>query len=397
MPIDSSIYAQLQAPKFDNPQDIQAKALTLQHLAYQNQINDQQLATDQAARAAFKNNLTTAPDGTTSLNKPALLSDLYKADPQKAMEVQSQLQKTDYDKQEQQLKVQTQQRAAIKDLVFSATPETWPSMYAEYQKRGLPGIENLTPQYPGDQAANALKMHMLTADEQLKQQNADRTYQAQRSDVAVKQEANSLQRERLGVDKDDKAAAALDKHLSTGWTARSGQAGTVQGKINSAEAAEALLEQAKTQQGGLDARQVEELSQSTAKLLGGGASASARVDALVPHTFMGRAQTMKEYLTNSPQGQDMQAFTDRLAETIAREKALATTQMRQYQIEGLPAHAGLKGRNPEQYNAILRAKGIDPSMIDANGRYKAPAAGGSAFHQMSDDDLDKAYKAAGGK
>lgn len=173
---------------------------------------------------------------------------------------------------------------------------------------------------------------------------------------------------------DNKDAQNLDKHLSLGWSGRSGQAGVVQGKINAAEAAEALLEQAKTQPGGLDSRQIEELSQSTARLLGGGgAQASGRVEALVPHTFWGKAQSLKEYLTNHPTGSGLQAFTERMADTIKREKELAQNQKRQFQVEGLAAFSRLKKNNPDLYNSILSSKGIDPSMINEKGQYQAPA------------------------
>lgn len=171
---------------------------------------------------------------------------------------------------------------------------------------------------------------------------------------------------------DNKDAQNLDKHLSLGWSGRSGQAGVVQGKINAAEAAEALLEQAKSQSGGLDSRQIEELSQSTARLLGGGATASGRVEALVPHTFFGNAQSLKEYLTNHPTGAGLEKFTDRMADTIKREKELAQNQKRQFQIEGLAPYARLKKSNPELYNSILSSKGIDPSMINQKGQYQAP-------------------------
>lgn len=179
---------------------------------------------------------------------------------------------------------------------------------------------------------------------------------------------------------DDKDSKALEKALGAGWAGRSGQAGVVQNKINASEAAEALLEQAKTQPGGLDSRQMEELAQSTARLLGSGTQASARVDALVPHTFWGNAQSMKEYLSNHPSGQGMQAFTDRLADTIKREKELALQQKRQFQIEGLPAHARLKNSNPDLYNQILQSQGIEPDMIDDKGQYKKP--GGSFPRQI---------------
>lgn len=190
---------------------------------------------------------------------------------------------------------------------------------------------------------------------------------------ADRQERTQERQDNKVKDQDNKDVMALKHDLTAGWAGRSGQAGVVQGKINSAEAAEQLLQQAKTQKDGLDSRQIEELAQSTSKLLGGGNTASARVDALVPHTFLGRAQTMKEYLTGNPSGQDMQAFTDRLADTISREKDLANNQKKQFQIEALPAHARLRNSNPELYNSMLQSQGIDSSMIDKNGRYTAPA------------------------
>jgi len=202
------------------------------------------------------------------------------------------------------------------------------------------------------------------------------TQQMLHEDRQIKNEAlrNSMKdKASAKVDEQDKKdAKALEDHLAKGWVGRSGQAGQVQGTINSAERAEQLIDQGKNQKGGLDARQIEELAQSAAKMLGGGATASARVDALVPHTFLGRAQSLKEWASNSPQGAEQQAFVDRIAETVAREKALAQQQQKQYQIEGLPSHTPFKKRNPELYNAILQSKGIDDSLIDQKGRYKSP-------------------------
>lgn len=166
-------------------------------------------------------------------------------------------------------------------------------------------------------------------------------------------------------DQDKKDSLELDNYLGKTWSARSGAAGATQAKINAAEAAEKLIEQAKTQKGGLDSRQIEELAQSTARTLGGGTSASARVEALVPHTFWGKAQSLNEWLTNEPKGADQQAFVDRMADTISREKALAQQQKQSYQTEGLAARSGFRQRNPEQFNSILRQRGLDPDKVDA--------------------------------
>ncbi len=182
------------------------------------------------------------------------------------------------------------------------------------------------------------------------------------------------ERSQTKMDSDtQKDAQALEKTLSQGWSARGGQAGVIQGKVNAAEAAEALLDQAKTQAGGLDSRQIEELAQSTARLLGGGQQASGRVEALVPRTWLGRAQSMKEYLSNNPQGQDMQAFTDRMADTIKREKALAKNQMQQYQVQSLASHDRLRRNNPDLYNQILDSHGLNQDVVQRISKGGAPA------------------------
>lgn len=200
-----------------------------------------------------------------------------------------------------------------------------------------------------------------TLDEKLEQQRL-------RNDIL-----RSNQSDRLALkqsDADIKEGQKLDKHLSLGWAGRAGQAGQIQNKINSAEAAEALIQQGANQKNGLDSRQIEELAQSTSKLLGSGTNASARVEALIPHTLTGRIQSIQEFLTNEPQGAKQQEFIKRLAETVQREKELAIEQQRKYQIEGLPQFSALKARNPQLYNSILQSKGIDESMIDEKGRYK---------------------------
>lgn len=182
-----------------------------------------------------------------------------------------------------------------------------------------------------------------------------------------------------------KLSASVDKGLSTPMVGRSGEVGKAQGKVNAAERAQALLDQAKTQPGGLDSRQIEELAQSTSAILGSGTSASARVEALVPHTLFGRAQTLNEYLSNNPKGQGMQAFTNRLADTISREKAVAQDQVNKYLVEGTPGLPDLMKVAPDQANAKLMRAGIDPSSVDEHGRYKRQQATQAAQSHPQDD------------
>lgn len=373
MAIDPNIAMNFQMPQIANQTDLATKALTLKSLGQQSQMQDQAYNDDQNLRNAFKQNVSA--DGT--VNRQGVLGDLAKGgSPKQVMDYTKIFQGQDLDKLKAQSEIGKQVSWSIKDQ---------PSLTSAKQyaiQNNLPGAQQIPDDINAPGAKDYIQnwqMHALDGDKQLDQHMKEQQLAVSQQNSGTelmnaksKMEENSLRRDDRADAIDVKGAAALDKHLSLGWTGRSGQAGVVQGKVVSAQAAQALIDQGTTQPGSLDSRQIEELAQSTSKLLGGGTSASARVEALVPHTFWGQAQSMKEWLTNNPTGTGQEEFVKRMAETVAREKALAETQMKQFQVEGLPAHRALSLRNPDLYNDMLKAKGIDPSMIDANGQYKAP-------------------------
>jgi hypothetical protein len=199
----------------------------------------------------------------------------------------------------------------------------------------------------------------------------------------------------INVGKVDKETAKLTYDLTKGWTGRSGQAGKVQEKINNADAVQQLLDQGKTQDGGLDSRQMEEAALAAGRLLG--ATAMSQVQALLPKTLLGKAMSVAEFIDNNPHGAQQQAFANRLEETVKREKNLALDQKREYQISMLGAHQGLAKRNPEAYKAELIRQGIDPDMIDKNGRYKKPQDNSHPVDKMTDEEVKAAYEAKFGK
>lgn len=408
MGIDPSIILQgQQRVQLQDPMETAQRALTMRGLMQQSQANDRALADQNALREAYNRNMTTAADGTLSLNNKAFLSDLARQNPVLAMDKQKEITANDAAARKQtregylaDVQMKSQLLAGV-PVGPNASDEQkqagWSAMLQKSAQLGVP-TDGLPQQFPGDTYVQLLSRHLQSADKQQDQFNKDREDQRKREETQTKRDQNSLMRSQQQSDRTDKMAQALDKHLSQGWSGRSGQAGQVQGKINAAEYAEGLVEQGKHQPGGLDSRQIEELAQSTARLLGGTAAASARVEALVPHTLWGQTQSLKEWLTNNPTGQDMQKFVDRMTETISREKAIAQTQQRTFQVEGLAAHSALRKRDPELYNSILKSKGIDPSMITKDGRYAAPAAKDPKdLHSMSDDEIDRLYKEAGGK
>jgi hypothetical protein len=357
------MYSQLNKPsvELETPQ----QAMNMAQLARQAQLQNQDFQDQQAMRQAFAKNVITDENGKPQVNRPGVLSDMMRANPQKAMELEQHFKDMDLNEMNRQTQI-------AKELSWSATPENWSQTRQKWSQMGLQNADQLPEQYDQKFVDN-VKMHTLRGEEQLKAK-----FEQQRLD---------LERQAKVGDKVDKYSKQLDDHLDKGWTARGGvAAGNTQQTLNAAEKAEGLIAQGRGQTGGLDSRQIEELATSVQKLLSpGGSSASGRIEALVPHTFWGKAQSLREYLTNNPTGLNQGAFADRLAETVAREKAIADDQKKKFQIEGLPAHNKLKQMAPDQYNAILRAKGIDPdTMIDANGRYKSQSSTAPAAHPQDD-------------
>lgn len=392
MPVDPNIILGIKPPQFDNQVDLAAKGMQMQQMGMQNQMQQRAMADDQATRQAYANAMVAGPNGAPTLDKQKLLSSLP---PMLAHKTQQELAANDSAQAKSQMEVSKNERemhASELGQVLALPPDQKQAGYTALRQKniaaGLPGAANSPEQYPGDAYIYQGMAALMGPKDQLALKEKQQEFASREADRQVARERNE-------IDKGDKLAGKMQDHLDKGWTARSGAAGKVQGKITDAEYAEGLIAQGKGQPNGLDSRQLEELAQSTARLLGGTGAASARVEALVPHTLMGRAQTLKEYLSNNPTGANAQAFVDRMAETIAREKQIAENQKRQFQIEGLPRFKSLKNKDPDTYNAMLQGKGITSDMIDDKGRYKAPGA--TPFHSMSDDALDAAYKAAGGK
>lgn len=378
MPVDSSIYSRSSIPDFgDRIATGMQNGMNMRQMMDKGRLAQEQEDKDRAIGLAYQNSMVRNSDGTTSLDRNRTMSQMANIPGagKETADLQQQFAAQDAAKQ----KLQRDRAAQDAQIIASIAPtiKDQPSYEAGLRLAQQQGVDTskmpatYNPSYVNTIHASAIaakdqaSLDIQAKNADTKAKSADDAHQDRISGRRDKADAKA------GV-QDQKDSLELDTFLSKGWAGKSGQAGATQGRINSAEAAEQLIEQGKHQNGGLDSRQIEELAQSTGKLLGGGASASARIEALVPHTMFGRAQSLNEWLSNEPKGAEQQAFVARMAETVAREKALAQTQQRQYQIEGLPARSGFKTRNPDLYNSILQGKGIDASMIDPNGRYKAP-------------------------
>lgn len=181
--------------------------------------------------------------------------------------------------------------------------------------------------------------------------------------------------------KEDKFTDDLVKNMQKDLDpnqARGGNMAKNQAQVDQAERLAGLYTEANGDIRNLDSRQMEELAIGMNKMLSGSSSGSVtQVQALLPHTAVGNAQKLKEWLMNDPTGVDQIAFVKRMAETVVREKEIAQNQVKAAQVKRLSAYEKLKRNDPDRYSQVLNAYGIDPDDIDEKGQYK-PAAKESA-------------------
>lgn len=191
-------------------------------------------------------------------------------------------------------------------------------------------------------------------------------------------------------DRASDVASAKQEQQNTKWAmqlkddldpnkARGGNLALNQKRVDNADRVQALLTQVHNNP---DPRQMEELAISTQALLSAsGTPGAEQVKALIPKTAVGDVNKFKEWLLNDPTGTGQQAFVQRMADTVNREKGVASGQVQHAQRQRLSAYSKFKDADPDQYNSIVGAyglgddqkpKGSDPDMSKVKS---APNAG----------------------
>lgn len=371
MPLDPNIILSGQAPQFASPLDTMAKALTFKQLAQQSQQADRMQADNDSVKQAYQKNLVTNPDGTTSINKQGVLSDLYKVNPAKAMETETAFKEADQQAQARQLDTLTKQATAAKSLAWSISDEgSYQNARDTAIKMGLPNAQNMPQQYDPN-LVKRMQMATLDAKDRLDQQWKQTNYDEDKRHHLATEDNVSEKRDQSASERVDK----LTKNMKDDFDAdrgRSGNFGQISAKVQSAERLQTLVNAYKDSGGNLPKAQMEELSMGLAGMLTNSNSpAVSQVQALVPHTFMGNVQDAGSWLLNEPRGADQQKFVSKMADTINREKNLANDQLNSIRASRLPAHGTLKNLAPDKYNALLQSYGLDESNIK-NGKYVPP-------------------------
>ena len=169
---------------------------------------------------------------------------------------------------------------------------------------------------------------------------------------------------------DQKIWDKLQKDTNPALASSRSDLGVNQRMISSADRVKQLGEQAKTQKGGLDPRQIHELAIATAGLVSGGGSGAAQstVEALVPQTYGRNAAGIEEWLTSNPTGTDQQRFVDRMLETADRERHLANEKEKNAVNNTYQGYT-LWDRAPHRMEHNYYRQMGDDAAYDEQGRY----------------------------
>lgn len=141
--IDASIPLDTKAP--DIAGGIQ-KAYSMVDLGMKTKEDMQGFQDQQDARAALKNNVQQNPDGTSSINRQGMLSDLYKANPGAAMKAQQQFNAQDLQNSEAQLNLAHQRVTFGSQIMGTVTDQ--PSYDDAKQKLVAAGMADQVSKMP---------------------------------------------------------------------------------------------------------------------------------------------------------------------------------------------------------------------------------------------------------
>lgn len=156
--------------------------------------------------------------------------------------------------------------------------------------------------------------------------------------------------------KDTERLDKFNKAITSSIASSRGAFGKMANIKRSAEAIEQLSLQ--NSNGNMDNRQIQELARSLDSMLSQGAATITGSSHLVPRSASGDASKLMEYIGNIPRGAGQQAFVKKMLDTVEREKALATNQIKKESKALLGSGKDLADRHPEAWGMMLKQHGL---------------------------------------
>ena len=126
--------------------------------------------------------------------------------------------------------------------------------------------------------------------------------------------------------------------------------------------------------GNIPKSQSVELASAVAGVVSGGISPQSQqqINELVPSSMRGRAEDIAALVTNEPRGRQQQKFMELLKGTAKREAEIADQQMEEIRVKRLPFHKKFRESDPETFNQIVSAYGLNPEYIGKDMKYNKP-------------------------
>lgn len=244
-------------------------------------------------------------------------------------------------------------------------------------------LEKIIPMaYKAFEAKETRKLKTMESEKQREQQKylqeerlATQKFIAGENAKARKESANiKLSEKQEQVDQ--KRLDNLGKLLTSETASSRSAFGKAANNLRAAEAIETLVGQYKDR-GQLDQRQIAELARSLDTLLSQGQATISGTEKLIPKSARGDLAKMQEYILGIPQGAKQKEFVDRMVETVGRERDLAKEQIKRAQGKILAPYRNLSQSHPEDYEAILRAHGLESLLENENvpNKQEAPSSG----------------------
>lgn len=107
---------------------------------------------------------------------------------------------------------------------------------------------------------------------------------------------------------------------------------------------------------------------------GGGSPAQSQIEHMHAGTWKGSLAKTMQWALNSPQDVGAQAFLKRTQGNADELRKTISRQMLEGQEQSLPRYIGLRRANAKQFDSMLKAAHVDPSVIDPETGLVVPAA-----------------------
>ncbi len=180
MPVDISMYGRGRAPDLLGGYK---EGLSMKRMAGQDAEIERQRLEDHGTRDAFKNNLTMNPDGTQTVNRQMLMSDLAKVNGAKAYQQGEAFKQQDSAAQAAKMKQMLESAEAGGQLLGGAVDQqSYNQVRQQLISNGIMDEKNLPPQFDPNHV-KGLEMRALSAKERLDHQIKEQELKLKKSGV----------------------------------------------------------------------------------------------------------------------------------------------------------------------------------------------------------------------